>query len=83
MSTSSSSEEAEYKGDYKLNQSRHSHRTSNERAERHRIVLNRDQYRKVMRFLSKDTPPPRDNIIVSLTWQEINYIQLILESDDS
>jgi hypothetical protein len=52
------------------------------RQHRQKIILNREQYQKVMRFLSRDIPPPRDNVVVNLTRQQIQYIQWILEADD-
>jgi hypothetical protein len=76
-SSSFSSSSEEYQPYRKLARTRHSNDES-----RYTIILSREQYFKVMQSLSKDTPPPRDTIIISLTRSEISYIQKILHDLD-
>jgi hypothetical protein len=83
MSTSSSSTDdgSIFNHRHRRKQSRISSAHS-PRQPRQKIILNREQYQKVMQFLSRDIQPPRDNVVVNLTQQEIQYIQWILEADD-
>lgn len=84
MNSSSSSSSSTDEGLIFNRRSKHfrSRSTQSPRDHRHKIILTREQYLKVMRFLSRDNPPPQESVVVNLTRREINYIQTILESDD-